>query len=46
MPAVLQFNKEAIAKRFDAAAAYLSIAGGFDGFCSYVDKLNASMQIP
>ena len=46
MPAVLQFNKEAIEERFDAAAAYLGIPGGFTGFCSYVDELNASMSIP
>jgi len=46
MPAVLQFNRSEIASRFDAAAAYLSIDGGFDGFCAYVDELNASMQIP
>jgi len=42
MPAVLQFNRSEIASRFDAAAAYLSIDGGFDGFCAYVDELNAS----
>ena len=46
MPAVLQFNKEAIKERFDAAAAYLGIPGGFDGFCAYVDELNTSMSIP
>lgn len=46
MPAVLQFNSEAIADRFDAAAAYLGIAGGFNGFCQYVDDLNASLAIP
>ena len=46
MPAVLQFNADAIRDRFDAAAAYLGIAGGFDGFCGYVDDLNASMGIP
>ncbi|TDT77401.1 4-hydroxybutyrate dehydrogenase/hypothetical protein [Litoreibacter halocynthiae] len=46
MPAVLQFNKDAIAARFDMVAAYLGIAGGFDGFCAYVDELNASMSIP
>ena len=46
MPAVLQFNREAISERFDAAAAYLGIEGGFDGFCNYVDQLNASMGIP
>ena len=46
MPAVLQFNADAIRDRFDAAAAYLGVAGGFDGFCAYVDDLNASMGIP
>ncbi|MEX3010499.1 iron-containing alcohol dehydrogenase [Hoeflea sp. TYP-13] len=46
MPAVLQFNRPAISERFDMAAAYLGIKGGFDGFCAFVDDLNASMSIP
>lgn len=46
MPAVLQFNRPAIADRFERVASYLDIAGGFDGFCNYVDELNASMNIP
>ncbi len=46
MPAVLQFNKPAIEERFNSAAAYLGISGGFKGFCAYVDELNASMAIP
>jgi 4-hydroxybutyrate dehydrogenase len=46
MPAVLQFNKSAIADRFDMASAYLGIEGGFEGFCAYVDDLNASMGVP
>jgi 4-hydroxybutyrate dehydrogenase len=46
MPAVLQFNKVAIESRFDQAAAYLGIKGGFGGFCDYVDALNRSMKIP
>ncbi|SDZ54484.1 4-hydroxybutyrate dehydrogenase/hypothetical protein [Jannaschia faecimaris] len=46
MPAVLQFNRSAISERFDKAAAYLGVAGGFDGFCAYVDDLNTSMGIP
>ena len=46
MPAVLQFNKPAIKDRFDMVANYLGIVGGFDGFCAYVDDLNASMSIP
>ncbi len=46
MPAVLQFNKPAIADRMHLAAQYLGIDGGFDGFCAYVDDLNASLGIP
>lgn len=46
MPAVLQFNKSAIADRIATAAAYLGIGGGFEGFCAFVDDLNASMGIP
>lgn len=46
MPAVLQFNRPKIEQRFDQVAAFLGIDGGFDGFCKYVDTLNASMQIP
>ena len=46
MPAVLELNAPAIAKRFEAASAYLGIQGGFDGFRSYVQELNDSMGIP
>ncbi|MEM6939922.1 MAG: iron-containing alcohol dehydrogenase [Pseudomonadota bacterium] len=46
MPAVLRFNAEAIRDRFDKAAAYLGIDGGFDGFCAFVDDFNASFDIP
>ena len=46
MPAVLQFNRPAIADRMAMAAAYLGIDGGFDGFCAFVDRLNDSMGIP
>ncbi len=46
MPAVLQFNREAIADRFDKAAAYLDIQGGFNGFCDYVNQLNEALGIP
>ncbi|EET47223.1 iron-containing alcohol dehydrogenase [Thalassobium sp. R2A62] len=45
MPAVLQFNKPAIKHLIADAANYLGIAGGFDGFCAYVDDLNASLGI-
>ena len=46
MPAVLQFNKPAVGDLLARAADYLGIAGGFDGFCAYVDELNTSMKIP
>ena len=46
MPAVLQFNRPAIAGVMDMASKYLGISGGFDGFCTYVDGLNASLGIP
>jgi 4-hydroxybutyrate dehydrogenase len=46
MPAVLQFNRPAIEGVIGRAADYLGIAGGFDGFCAYVDDLNAAMNIP
>lgn len=46
MPAVLQLNASKIADRFDYAAAYLGIDGGFDGFCAFVQRLNDSMSIP
>ncbi|OWU86384.1 alcohol dehydrogenase [Oceanicola sp. 22II-s10i] len=46
MPAVLRFNADAIAGRFDRAAGYLGIEGGFEGFKAYVDGLNDSLGIP
>jgi alcohol dehydrogenase class IV len=46
MAPVLTFNRAAIEERIEALAAYLGIAGGFDGFYDYVVKLNASLGIP
>ncbi|MEM9583727.1 MAG: iron-containing alcohol dehydrogenase [Pseudomonadota bacterium] len=46
MPAVLQFNRPAIEGVMSQAARYLGLDGGFDGFCAYVDALNASLDIP
>ena len=46
MPTVLQFNRPAIEGIIEQAAKYLDISGGFDGFCAYVDELNASLGIP
>ena len=46
MPEVLKFNAQAIRARFDLAAGYLGIKGGFDGFCAFVDGFNDSFAIP
>ncbi len=46
MPSVLEFNAPAIADRFQSAAAYLGIEGGFDGFRDFVQEFNDSLGIP
>jgi alcohol dehydrogenase class IV len=46
MPAVLAFNAPMIKERFDLAAPYLGIKGGFSGFCSFVQEFNDSFGIP
>ncbi|SFP18145.1 iron-containing alcohol dehydrogenase [Tranquillimonas alkanivorans] len=46
MPAVLRFNRPAAEGVLDRAAAYLGIEGGYEGFCAFVDELNASLGIP
>jgi alcohol dehydrogenase class IV len=46
MPAVLAFNAPAIQDRFDQAAGYIGISGGFAGFRSFVDEFNDSLGIP
>ncbi|MDJ1008387.1 MAG: iron-containing alcohol dehydrogenase [Paracoccaceae bacterium] len=46
MPAVLRFNAPAIRGRFDLAASYLGLDGGFDGFCDFVDRFNARFGVP
>ena len=46
MPAVLQFNKPMITNILNDAANFLGISGGFDGFCAYVDDLNAALGVP
>ena len=43
---VLQFNAPAIEKRFDTVASYLSLEGGFKGFCEFVKELNNKLSIP
>ncbi|SCZ63033.1 4-hydroxybutyrate dehydrogenase [Epibacterium ulvae] len=46
MPAVLRLNAPAIRDRFDLAASYLGIEGGFDGFCTFVDGFNSRLKVP
>lgn len=46
MPTVLDFNASAIADRFQQAAAYLGIDGGYDGFRAFVQEFNDSLGIP
>ncbi|SOC40347.1 hypothetical protein SAMN05892877_107155 [Rhizobium subbaraonis] len=46
MPPVLRFNRPAIEDRIAAAAAYLGISGGFDGFYDYVLQLRAELGVP
>ncbi len=46
MPAVLDFNASAIAERFNCAAAYLGLDGGFDGFRNFVQEFNDALGIP
>lgn len=46
MPMVLDFNRSAIEDRIDRLAAYLGIAGGFDGFRAHIMDLRAALSIP
>ncbi len=46
MPYVLAFNRPAIEERIARAAAYLGIAGGFDGFADAVLKLRKTLDVP
>lgn len=46
MPMVLDYNRHAIEDRINAAAAYLGIAGGFDGFRAAIMDLRAELAIP
>jgi alcohol dehydrogenase class IV len=46
MPAVLDFNAPAIAERFDRAAGYLGVEGGFDGFRAFVRRFNDRLGVP
>ncbi len=46
MPPVLTFNRPAIEAKINSAAAYLGIAGGFDGFFEYVLRLREELGVP
>ncbi len=46
MPMVLDYNREAIEERIERAAAYLGIAGGFNGFRAAIVALRAELKIP
>lgn len=46
MPMVLDYNRAAIEGLIDRAAAYLGIAGGFDGFRAAVMELRTTLNIP
>lgn len=46
MPAVLDLNEPMIRDRFDRAAGYLGIDGGYDGFRAFVQTFNDSFNIP
>jgi hypothetical protein len=46
MPMVLDFNRHAIEDKIEAAARYLAIRGGFDGFREAVMGLRETLGIP
>ena len=46
MPMVMDFNRAAIESRIEAAAAYIGIKGGFDGFRARVMELRSDLAIP
>ncbi len=46
MQNVLTFNRSAVESRLDQAAAYLGIAGGYEGFYARVGELNHMFGIP
>ncbi|KEP71352.1 alcohol dehydrogenase [Thioclava dalianensis] len=46
MPMVLAFNRSAIEERITRAAAYLGIAGGYEGFVARILALRTELGIP
>ncbi len=46
MPAVLEANRAAIEQKIIRLAAYLGVAGGFDGFLALVRALRSELRVP
>ena len=46
MPAVLRFNQAEVSDRLAAAADYLDLPGGFEGFLEFVLELRREMNMP
>lgn len=46
MPAVLEANRSAIEGKIARLAAYMGVAGGFDGFMAFVRDLRAQLKVP
>jgi len=46
MPYVLRANRSAIEPRIERLAAWLGIAGGFDGFMGWIEVLRNEMNVP
>ncbi len=46
MPYVLEFNRPAIAAKFDRLAAYLGLSGGFDGVMEWVLDIRSQIDVP
>lgn len=46
MPMVMEFNRPMIEARLDKAAAYIGMAGGYDGFYAAVMALRDNLNIP
>lgn len=46
MPYVLAFNRPAIEERIARLAAYLGVAGGFDGFAGAIVDLREKLKVP
>ena len=46
MPYVLAANRDAIESTIESLAAYVGIAGGFDGFLDHILAMRAAMDVP